>query len=91
VRNVVALSSAGAVCALVGGIVYWATDGGTSLARSIAYACWFAATLVLVASLVAGRGVIWRRTNLPIIESWVFVTSAIVLTALGAVIDAIGS
>jgi hypothetical protein len=91
VRNVLALSAAGAVCAILGGVVYWAAAGGTSLSRAIATGCWIAAAIVLLAAVVAGQGIVWRRTSLPIVESWVFVTSAIVLTAAGAAIDAIGS
>jgi hypothetical protein len=90
-REVAALSLGGAVCAVVGGVIFWAAHGGTPLARSIAFGCWFAATLLLVLTVVTGRKLIWRRTNLPVPESWVFITAAVVLTAVGAVTDTIGS
>jgi hypothetical protein len=90
-RELAALSLAGAVCGVVGGVIFWAVHGGTLLTRSIAYGLWFAATVILVLTVVAGRKLIWRRTSLPELEGWVFVSAAIVLTAVGAAIDAIGS
>jgi hypothetical protein len=91
VRHVAVLSLAGAVCAVVGGAIFRAAHGGAPLTRSIAYGCWFAAAVVLLLAVVAGQKVVWRRTNLPVPEGWVFVSSAVVLTALGAAIDAVGS
>ena len=90
-RGAVALSLAGVVCAAVGGSIFWAAHGGTTFTRSIAYGCWVAATLTLVLALVSGQKLIWRRTNLPILEGWVLYSTAVALTAVGAVIDAIGS
>jgi hypothetical protein len=90
-RELAALSLAGAVCGVLGGVIFWAVHGGTLLTRSIAYGLWFAATVILVLTVVAGRKLIWRRTSLPVLEGWVFVSAAIVLTAAGAAIDAIGS
>jgi hypothetical protein len=91
VRITAALSLAGTVCAVVGGVIFWAVHGGSTLTRSIAYGCWFAATLTLVLAVVSGQKLIWRRTNLPVLEGWVLYSTAVVLTAAGAVIDAIGS
>jgi uncharacterized membrane protein (UPF0136 family) len=91
VRELAALSLVGAVCGVLGGVIFWAIHGGTLLTRSIAYGLWFAATVILVLTVVAGRKLIWRRTSLPVLEGWVFVSAAIVLTAAGAAIDAIGS
>jgi hypothetical protein len=91
VRELAALSLAGAVCGVAGGVIFWAVHGGTLLTRSIAYGLWFAATVILVLTVVAGRKLIWRSTILPVLEAWVFVSAAIVLTAVGAAIDAIGS
>jgi hypothetical protein len=65
--------------------------GDTTLTRAIAYGMWFAAAVMLVLMAVAGRKVVWRRTNLPVLEGWVFTTSAVVLTVTGAVIDALGT
>ena len=90
-RELAALSLAGAVCGVLGGVIFWAIHGGTLLTRSIAYGLWFAATVILVLTVIAGRKLIWRRTSLPVPEGWVFVAAAIVLTAAGAAIDAIGS
>jgi len=91
VRELAALSLAGAVCGVLGGVIFWAVHGGTLLTRSIAYGLWFAATMILVLTVVAGRKLIWRRTSLPVFEGWVFVSAAILLTAAGAAIDALGN
>ncbi len=90
-RSVGALTLAGALLGALGGIVFWAVHGDTTLTRAIAYGMWFAAAVMLVLMAVAGRKVIWRRTNLPVLEGWVFTTSAVVLTVTGAVIDALGT
>jgi hypothetical protein len=91
VRAIVALSLAGVVCALVGGAIFHGVHGDTPLERSIAYGCWFAATVVLVLAAVSSQKLVWRRTSLPVLEGWVFVSSAVVLTGVGAVIDAVGT
>ena len=90
-REVAALSLVGALAGAIGGSVFWAVHGETTPARAIAFALWIAASLYLVLMIVAGRKLIWRRTNLPVPESWVWVTAAVVLTAVGAAIDAVGS
>jgi hypothetical protein len=89
-RHVVAVSLVGAAAGAIGGLVFWAAAGGTTAARAIAYGMWFAAALCLVLMIVAGRKLIWRRTNLPVLEGWVWVGAAVTLTIAGAVIDAIG-
>jgi hypothetical protein len=91
VRALAALTAAGVVCAVIGGAIFRGVHGGTPLTRAIAYGCWFAAAIVLVLAAVSGQKLVWRRTSLPVLESWVFVSSADVLTAAGAAIDAIGS
>jgi Na+-translocating ferredoxin:NAD+ oxidoreductase RnfA subunit len=91
VLNALALSLVGAVCAVLGGVIFWAVHGGSTLTRSIAYGCGFAAALTIVLAVVSGQKVIWRRTNLPVPEGWVLYSSAVALTVVGAVIDAIGS
>jgi hypothetical protein len=91
VRAVAALSLAGAVPGLLGGLVFWAAHGGTTLTRSLAYGLWFAAAGMLALMLLAGRRIVWRRTSLPVLEGWVFVGAAVVLTLLGAAIDAAGA
>jgi len=90
-RAVAALTIAGVVCSIIGGIVFWAAHGGTTVTRAIAYGCWFAAAIVLVLTAVAGQRLVWRWTNLPVLENWVFVAAAVALTAVGAVVDAIGT
>jgi Na+-translocating ferredoxin:NAD+ oxidoreductase RnfA subunit len=91
VREALALSLVGAVCAVLGGVIFWAVHGGSTITRSIAYGCWFAAALTIVLAVVSGQKLIWRRTNLPVPEGWVLYSSAVALTVVGAVIDAIGS
>ena len=90
-REAVALSFAVTLCAAVGGAIFWAIEGSSTLTRSIAYGCWIAAALSIVLALVSGQRLIWRRTNLPVLEGWVLYSTAVVLTAVGAVIDAMGS
>ena len=89
--EVAALSLVGAVAGAVGGIVFWAAHGETTLTRAIAYGLWVAATLCLALMVVVGRKLIWRRTSLPVPEGWVWVATAVVLTVAGAGIDALGS
>jgi hypothetical protein len=89
-RSVLALTLAGGVLGALGGIVFWAVHGDTTLTRAVAYGLWFAAAVMLVLMAVAGRKMVWRRTSLPVVEGWVFVTAAVVLTVAGAVIDALG-
>ncbi len=90
-RAAAALSLGGVLCAVLGGAIFRVSHGGTALTRAIAYGCWFAAAVVLLAAAVATRKLVWRRTNLPVPEGWVFVTAAVVLTVTGAVIDTLGS
>jgi hypothetical protein len=46
---------------------------------------------MFVLMAIAGRKVVWRRTNLPVLEGWVFIAAAVALTVTGAVIDALGA
>jgi hypothetical protein len=91
VRGVATLALIGAVPATIGGIVFWAIHGGTPLTRSIAYGFWFAAAGCLVLMLVTGRKLVWRSLPVAAWEGWVFTSAAILLTAVGAVVDALGS
>jgi hypothetical protein len=91
VRQAVALSLAGTACAVIGGFIFWAAHGGTTVTRSIAFGCWFAATFTLVLAFVSGQKLIWRWTNLPVLEGWVLYSAAVALTVVGVVIDVIGS
>jgi hypothetical protein len=88
-RAVAALTAAAAVIATIAGGLFDAVHGGTTLARAIAYAFWFAAALCLLLMAVAGTKLAWRRLSLP--EGWVFVAASAVLTGAGAAIDALGS
>jgi Na+-transporting NADH:ubiquinone oxidoreductase subunit NqrE len=90
VRAAVALSLVGIVCAVVGGVIFSAVNAGSTVTRSIAFGCWIAAAVAFVLAIVSGRKLVWRRTNLPVLEGWVFYSAAVVLTLTGVVIDAIG-
>jgi hypothetical protein len=91
VRGVATLSLVGAVLGTIGGVVFWAIHGGTPLTRAIAYGFWFAAAACLALMLVTGRKLVWRALPFPAWEGWVFTTAAVVLTAVGAMVDALGT
>ena len=88
-RSVVTIVVAAAVAATIAGGLFDAVHGGTTLTRSVALAFWLAAALCLVGMAVGGTKLGWRRLDLP--EAWVFVTSSVLLTVVGAAIDALGS
>lgn len=90
-RAVAALSLLGAVPATIGGLVFWAVHGGTPLTRAIAYGFWFAAAVCLALMLVTGSKRVWRALPVAAWEGWVFTGAAVVLTAVGAVVDALGA
>jgi hypothetical protein len=90
VRGVAALSLIGTVPAILGGLIFWALHGETAVSRSIAYGFWFAAAVCLLLMLVTGSKRVWRSLPMAAYEGWVFTTAAIVLTALGAVVDTLG-
>jgi hypothetical protein len=91
VRVAAVLTLAGAVGAVIGGLVVWLVSSDMRLERALAYGFWFAAALMLLLMLVAGRRTVWRRTSVPVPEGWVFVTAAGALTVVGVVIDVVGS
>jgi hypothetical protein len=90
-RFAAALTAAGSVVALVGGILVWAVSHGTRLERAIAYGFWFTAAFVLLLMVIAGRRFVWQRTAKPVPEGWTFLTAAAALTAIGIVIDVAAS
>lgn len=83
------LTLAAAAPAVVGGALYKAIAGGTTMSRAIATAFWIAAAFYLLGMVLAGRKALWRRTARPLPESSVFVTAAVALTVIGAVVDAV--
>jgi hypothetical protein len=90
-RFAAALTAAGSVAAVVGGLIVWAVSKGTHLERAIAYGFWFTAAFVLLLMAVAGRRFVWQRTSSPVPEGWTFLTAAGALTAIGIVIDVAAS
>jgi len=63
--------------------------GATTYHRSVAYGLWIAAAVCLVVVPLAGSRTLYRRTSLPLLESWVFVGAAAALCIVGAAIDAV--
>ena len=90
-RPVGTLSLVAAVPALVGGVIFWAVHGGTTLTRSIAYGFWVAAAACLLLMFVTGLKWVWRWLPAAAYESWVFVATAVALTAVGAIVDTLGA
>jgi hypothetical protein len=90
VRGIAAITLVGTVPALLGGVVFWAAHSQTPLSRSIAYGFWFAAAACLVLMLVTGNKRVWRALPIAAYEGWVFTGAAVVLTAVGAVVDTLG-
>jgi hypothetical protein len=86
-RTVAALSVAGAFLAVLGGVIYRVVDGGTSITHAIASGLWFAAAVLFLGMLVTTSKSLWRRTTIAMPEGWMFLSAAVVLTALGAAID----
>ena len=76
--------------ATLAGVLFAVIHGGTSVTRSVAYGFWFAAALVLVAMAFSGNRFLARR-GLPPVDGWVFVLAAVLLTVVGAVVDALGT
>jgi hypothetical protein len=74
--------------AAIAGGLFDAVHGGTTATRSVAYALWIAAALCLALMAAAGTQRAWRRLDVP--PGWVFVSAAVVLTVLGAAVDAAG-
>jgi hypothetical protein len=91
VREVAAFSLVGVVCGVVGGVVFRLANGSPTFTRSVGYGCWIAATVLLALTAVVGQKLIWRRTNLPVVDGWMLVTAAIVVTVVGAVVDTLGT
>ena len=90
VRRFLAACLAAAALATVAGALFDVLYGGTTLTRSVAYALWFAGALCLAGAALAGNRRLGRRLDRPPPEGWVFVTASVLLTALGALIDAAG-
>jgi hypothetical protein len=90
-RFAAALTAAGSVAALLGGLILWAVSTGTRFERAVAYGFWFAAAFALLLMAVAGRRFVWQRTAMPVPEGWTFLAAAGALTAIGIVIDGVAS
>jgi hypothetical protein len=89
-RFLACLLVAGALAA-VGGALFDVIHGGTTMTRSIAYAFWIAAAVALALMAGAGSKRLARRFDLPFVEGWLFVAAAVSLTAIGVVVDVLGS
>ena len=82
---------AAAVLATAGGALFALLHDGTMFTRSIAFGFWVAAAVALVGMAGAASNRLARRFDLPFVEGWLFVTASFVLTAIGVVIDVLGS
>ncbi len=80
-----------AALATAGGALFAAVHGGTTVTRAVAYGFWLAAAVTLVGMAGAASKRLARRFDLPFIESWLFLTAAVLLTAVGVVVDVLGS
>ena len=85
-RTVAALSVAGAVPAVLGAVIFWGLAGG-SITHAIASCLWFAAAILFLGMFVATSKSLWRRTTIAVPEGWMFLSAAVVLTAVGVVVD----
>jgi hypothetical protein len=90
-RAAAILTLAGALAGALGGVVFWAAEGGTRATRAIAYGLWFAAAVLLVAMVAAAQRIVWQRMRMAPPEGWAFVSAATVLTLVGVAIDAAGN
>jgi uncharacterized membrane protein (UPF0136 family) len=70
----------------LGGLLY-AVAAGLQYHRGIAYGLYIAGAIVLVLAPLAATKLVYRRTNLPLVEPWVFVGAAIALCVVGAAVD----
>jgi hypothetical protein len=86
-RFAAALTAAGIVPAVLGGLIAWAALSGTPLERTVAYGFWFTAAFILLLMALAGRRFVWQRTSVPVPEGWTFLTAAGALTVIGILID----
>ena len=90
-RSVAAVSLLAAVPAILGGLVLWLLDDAADLTRAVAYGFWVAAALCLVVAAVTTRRIVWRKLPISAYEGWVFTSSAVVLTVVGAIVDTLGA
>ena len=88
-RDSAALTLLAAVPAVVGGVLYQLIVGGTTVSRAIATAFWVAAAVYLVLMAATSRKMFWRRAARPLPEGSVFVTASVLLTVIGALVDAV--
>jgi hypothetical protein len=65
--------------------------GDTTLTRSVAYGFWIAAAVALAATALAGSKRLMRALDLPFVEGRLFLAASILLTAVGIVVDVLGS
>jgi hypothetical protein len=83
---IAALSVAGAVAAVLGGVFFWGLARG-SIAHAIASGFWFAAAILFLGTFVVTSRSVWRRTTIAVPEGWMFLSAAVVLTAVGVAVD----
>jgi hypothetical protein len=89
-RAVARIVVSAAIPAILAGIVLHFAHAATPISRAVAIFLWLAAALCLVAVPLVGNRVVWRTFGLHV-ESWMLVTSAVLLTVAGAGLDATGA
>ena len=67
----------------LGGLLY-AAASSLEYHRGIAYGLYVAGAAVLLLAPVSATRTVYKRTNLPLVEPWVFVGAAIALRVVGA-------
>ena len=70
----------------MGGVLY-AAAAGLQYHKGIAYGLYIAGAAVLVLAPLAATRIVYRRTNLPLVEPSVFVGAAIALCIVGAAVE----
>jgi len=90
-RRFFACCLAAGILATIGGALFDAIHGGTTLTRSIAYGFWVAGALALVLMVLSSSRRLARALNAPFVEGWLFFSASVLLTAVGVVVDVLGT
>jgi uncharacterized membrane protein (UPF0136 family) len=70
----------------LGGLLY-AAASSLEYHQGIAYGLYVAGAVVLLLAPVSATRTVYKRTNLPLVEPWVFVGAAIALCVVGAAVE----
>ena len=70
----------------LGGLLY-AAASNLEYHQGIAYGLYVAGAVVLLLAPLSATRTVYKRTNLPLVEPWVFVGAAIALCVVGAAVE----